>query len=111
MKCAPPLAESLEGGPVFYSRDGFPDQGSYTALVPPSVAMTWQVEGSMSHPYRALLLVPAPDVIEPQKAGPWWVVPLDGPGLLCPPDRLAALVSLGVAATREPTGEEGDGDA
>ncbi|MFC5072934.1 hypothetical protein ACFPN0_15385 [Kitasatospora cinereorecta] len=93
--CAAPLAEGLEGGPVFCTPKGFGREGSYVALVPASASLAWDVPGSVSHPCRALLQVPAPDVIEPQEDGPWWVVPLDGPGLLCPPDRLAALVNLG----------------
>ncbi|WP_327415373.1 hypothetical protein [Streptomyces sp. NBC_01233] len=110
--CAAPLAEGLENGPVFYSREGFGNQGSYTALVPASVALTWRVGGSMGHHYRALLLVPAPDVVKPpDDGGPWWVVPMDGPGLLCPPDRLAALVRMGRAAVQPAEGEAGDADA
>jgi hypothetical protein len=105
--CAPPLAEGLEGGPVYYSPEGFGREGSYVALVPASVALSWSVRGCLSHPYRALLQVPAPDVIQPQEDGPWWVVPLDGPGLLCPPDRLAALVTLGREAKAR-TAEEAD---
>ncbi|MFD3612407.1 hypothetical protein ACFWXA_30935 [Streptomyces atroolivaceus] len=110
--CAPPLAEGLEGGPVFYHPEGFGREGSYVALLPASVGLAWGVQGSLSHPYRALLQVPAPDVIEPQEDGPWWVVPLDGPGLLCPPDRLAALVNLGrEAKARAAAGaEEAGGD-
>ncbi|MEE1927940.1 hypothetical protein V1J52_06985 [Streptomyces sp. TRM 70351] len=110
--CAAPLAEALEGGPVFFTRVGFRDGGCYTALVPASAAQTWRVAGATVHHHRALLLVPAPHVIEPQEEDcPWWVVPLDGPGLLCPPDRLGDLVALGRDATRKPTGEEGGGDA
>jgi hypothetical protein len=108
--CALPLAEGLDGGPLFYSPDVFSREGAYTALVPASAAMAWNVHGSMGHHYRALLLIPVPDVIEPQEDGPWWVVPLDGPGLLCPPDRLAALVTLGREATRKAIGRPGGDD-
>lgn len=108
--CAPPLAEGLEGGPVFYNAEGFGRGGSYTALVPASVSLAWGVRGSVAHPYRVLFQVPAPEVVEPQGDGPWWVVPLDGPGLLCPPDRLAALVSLGWAALHPPI-KGGNSDA
>lgn len=107
--CASALAEGLERGPVFYNPEGFGREGAYVALVPASVALSWGVRGSLSHLYRALLQVPAPDVTDPQEDGPWWVVPLDGPGLLCPPDRLAALVNAGrEAKARTVAGAVGD---
>jgi hypothetical protein len=110
--CAPSLAEGLEGGPLFYSRHHFRGTGAYTALVPASVGMQWKLPGAVAHPARALLLVPAPDVIAPREDGPWWVVSLDGPGTLCPPDRLAALVLLGREALgREVPRPGGDGCA
>ncbi|MEU5036136.1 hypothetical protein AB0G48_18545 [Streptomyces rubiginosohelvolus] len=92
------------GGPVFYSDEGFGREGAYTALVPASVALVWSVNGSLPHHRRALLEVPAPQVMMPERAGrPWWVVPLDGPGLLCDPDLLADLVKQG-------TGTPGDAE-
>ncbi|MFC8341198.1 hypothetical protein ACFUJX_29850 [Streptomyces rubiginosohelvolus] len=90
------------GGPVFYSDAGFGREGAYTALVPAPVALVWSVNGSLPHHRRALLEVPAPQVVMPERAGrPWWVVPLDGPGLLCDPNLLADLVKQG-------TGTPGD---
>jgi hypothetical protein len=46
---------------------------------------------------------PSPGCFARERAGvgPWWLVPPDGPGLLCPPDRLAALVALGREDTRK----------
>lgn len=93
IECAPLVDVD---GPVFYSEDGFGREGSYTALVPASVALVWGVNGSIPHHRRALLQVPAPNAVRPERAGsPWWVVPLDGPGSLCDPDLLAALVKQG----------------
>ncbi|WNI31510.1 hypothetical protein OG322_22735 [Streptomyces sp. NBC_01260] len=93
--CRAPLAEALEYGPLFYSPDDFSNEGSYTALVPGRVARLRPIPGVVMHPQRALLLVPAPGVTAPDDSGPWWVSPLDGPGLLCPPERVAALVAMG----------------
>ncbi|MFD3935949.1 hypothetical protein ACFWSF_23435 [Streptomyces sp. NPDC058611] len=96
-ECAAPLAEALQGGPLFYEPDHDGPDAAYTALVPASTGLQWRVHPSVAHPYRALLLVPAPERCEPgnEPALPWWVVPVDRPGLLCPPDRLTALVGLG----------------
>ncbi|WP_199570509.1 hypothetical protein [Streptomyces murinus] len=96
-ECAGPLAEALEFGPLFYSPEGFQREGSYTALLPARVARLREpIPGVVTLPQRALLLVPAPDVTEPvDGGGPWWVSPLDGPGLLCPPERVTALVGVG----------------
>ncbi|NDK24623.1 hypothetical protein FSY75_09075 [Streptomyces sp. TR1341] len=96
-ECAGPLAEALEFGPLFYSPNGFRREGSYTALLPARVArLRDAIPGGVTLPQRALLLVPAPDVTAPvDGGGPWWVSPLDGPGLLCPPERVAALVGVG----------------
>ncbi|MFE3020869.1 ATP-binding protein [Streptomyces sp. NPDC059256] len=94
-KCAAPLAELLEGGPVFFTQAGFGRGPSYTALVPAAAGMRWAMVGTMAHPHRALLHVPAPDVQEHRDEGPWWVVPPSGPGVLCPPHRLTALVTVG----------------
>ncbi|MEW2128695.1 hypothetical protein AB0891_33910 [Streptomyces sp. NPDC007259] len=95
-ECGHPLAEALEGGPVFYSPDHFAREGSYTALVTASTAMAWRSRGSVAHDRRALLRVPSPDMTESQGDGcPWWVVPLDGPGLLCRARALAGLVTAG----------------
>ncbi|MFH8221723.1 hypothetical protein ACH4C2_16730 [Streptomyces sp. NPDC018057] len=96
-ECASPLAEVLDFGPLFYSPDGFQREGSYTALLPARVARLREaIPGVVTLPQRALFLVPAPDVTEPvDGGGPWWVSPLDGPGLLCPPERVAALVVVG----------------
>ncbi|MFJ1590656.1 hypothetical protein ACIOD0_10470 [Kitasatospora albolonga] len=83
------------GGPVFYSDEGFGREGAYTALVPASVAMQWAVRGSIPHHRQALLEIPAPEIVRPERTPSWWVVPLDGPGTLCDPGLLAALVAQG----------------
>lgn len=95
--CAGPLAEALEYGPLFYSSEGFQRQGSYTALVPARVArLRDPLPAVVCLPQHALLLIPAPHITEPTVGGdPWWVSPLDGPGLLCPLERVAALATFG----------------
>jgi hypothetical protein len=110
VECAGPLAVGLGGGPVFYSRRGFGRVGAYTALVPAAAGMSWRLAGSVAAASRALLLVPAPDVIGPRDEGPWWVVPPDRSGLLCPPDWLAALVALGCEASRKGVARPGGDD-
>ncbi|MFJ3439254.1 hypothetical protein ACIPMU_37750 [Streptomyces cyaneofuscatus] len=105
IECAP-LVDV--GGPAFYSDEGFGREGAYTALVPASVALVWAVNGSIPHHRRALLQVPAPEAVRPERAGrPWWVVPLDGPGLLCDPDLLAALVKRGTVTPGDAEGGPG----
>jgi len=99
-ECAPHLAEVLEEGPMFFHRGGFGSDDSYTALLPASASHYWHMSRTVVHTSRALLLVPAPDVCGPADDGrPWWVSPLEGPGLLCPADKLAALVGLGLSRT------------
>jgi hypothetical protein len=98
-ECAAPLAEVLAGGPLFYQRERLAREGTYTALLPASVSRVWGQPGTVAHPHRELLLIPAPDRCEPAGERPWWVVPLGDPGLLCPPERLADLVALGREAT------------
>ncbi|MFJ2205917.1 hypothetical protein [Streptomyces microflavus] len=97
MECATALDVRLCGGPVFYGEEGFGAEGCYTALVPASVAMQWAVRGSIPHHRQALLEVPAPEIVRPERTLSWWVVPLDGPGTLCEPGMLAALVAQGQA--------------
>ncbi|MGW3498165.1 hypothetical protein [Streptomyces sp. NPDC001020] len=96
-ECAGPLAEALEFGPLFYSPYGFKHQGSYTALLPARVArLSKPLPWVATLHRRALFLVPSPDITAPvDDGGPWWVSPLDGPGLLCPPERVVALAALG----------------
>ncbi|WP_330310568.1 hypothetical protein OHS17_00790 [Streptomyces sp. NBC_00523] len=95
-QCRRLLATHLEGGPVFYSPEHFRREGSYTVLVTASTAMAWRSRGSVAHSYRALLQVPSPRASEPQAGDcPWWVVPLDGPGLHCRARPLAALITAG----------------
>lgn len=93
--CAPALADVLEGGPLFYNPVGFGPEGSYTALLPARVAQLPPMPGTVRHAQRALLLVPAPNATERTEGAPWWVSPLDGPGLLCPPGRIAVLAAFG----------------
>lgn len=92
--CAPRLRDALEG-PLIFDPSAFRAEGGYTALLPASVFRVWDVPSAMRHPPRALLLVPAPGRCEPVEDRPWWVVPLEGPGLLCSPTLLASLASLG----------------
>ncbi|MFF4385638.1 hypothetical protein ACFY0G_02410 [Streptomyces sp. NPDC001552] len=94
---AAPLAEVLNGGPVFYEPDPGGEEDAYTALLHATAGAKWDRPDSVVHPYRALLQVPAPYRCGPgdDPSLPWWVVPIDGPGLVCPPDRLAALVACG----------------
>ncbi|MEU2823010.1 hypothetical protein ABZ763_12210 [Streptomyces bacillaris] len=107
IECAAPLDVRLGGGPVFYGEAGFGPEGAYTALVPASVAGAWSTRGSMPHHRRALLEVPAPEIVRPERAPRWWVVPLDGPGLLCEPGLLAALVTQGRNALTYAKAEHG----
>lgn len=95
---ASPLAYHLDAAPVFYSREGASGTGTYTVLVPPDVDRWWVLAGTVVHSPRAGLRMPAHDVAEPRENGLWWVVPPDIPRLLCPPDRLAALVTRGHVA-------------
>ncbi|MGC4947680.1 hypothetical protein ACLQ2N_15980 [Streptomyces sp. DT224] len=105
-QCRRSLAEHLEGGPVFYSPEHFRREGSYTVLVTASTAMAWRSRGSVAHNYGALLQVPGPRVTEPLDDGcPWWVVPLEGPALLCRARPLAALVTAGRLAVDRPGGD------
>lgn len=102
--CAPALADVLEGGPLFYNAAGFGPEGSYTMLLPARVAQLPPMPGTVAHPQRALLLVPAPNATERTEGAPWWVSPLDGPGLLCPPDRVAVLAAFGRDVLRHAKG-------
>ncbi|MEU4180751.1 hypothetical protein [Streptomyces sp. NPDC026589] len=94
-RCAAPLRTLLGGGPVFYAERRFGREAGYVALVPTPVAMTWSVPGSVAHYRKATLEVPAPQNVRPDHGPAWWVVPLDGPGVLCDPQPLATLVSQG----------------
>ncbi|MCY0957761.1 hypothetical protein [Streptomyces sp. H27-H5] len=93
-ECAPALQEALDG-PVFYDPGAFRADGAYVVLLPASAATIWNVPSTTLHAPRALLLVPAPDRCEPVGDRPWWVLPLEGPGELCPPALLASLACLG----------------
>ncbi|MEV7116342.1 hypothetical protein ACIA8M_05005 [Streptomyces anulatus] len=94
-RCAAPLRARLGGGPVFYAERRFGPEAGYVALVSGSAAMTWSVPGSVAHYRQATLEVPAPNNVRPDQGRAWWVVPLDGPGVLCDPQPLATLVSQG----------------
>ncbi|MFE9783244.1 hypothetical protein ACFYPA_34485 [Streptomyces sp. NPDC005775] len=93
--CARPLAEHLEGGPLFCSPGVFGQEGSYTALVSAPIAMSWRTRGSICHHYRAVILIPSPHLTEPEAERPWWAVPLEGPGVLCRAQPLSALAIAG----------------
>lgn len=86
-------------------------QGWYTLLVPARVArLRSPLPGVLLRPQHELLLVPALDVTEPVDGkSPWWMSPLDGPALLCPPERVAALAAIGrdVLATEIETPKTG----
>ncbi|MEE4543690.1 hypothetical protein V2S66_17140 [Streptomyces sp. V4-01] len=86
------LPEVLDG-PVFHQERVFGRQAAYTVLLPGSAARRWRVPGTVVHPPAAQLLVPAPDRVQPVTDGPWWVVPFEGPGLLCTPAVLAGFLS------------------
>ncbi|MER5570378.1 hypothetical protein OHU17_00205 [Streptomyces goshikiensis] len=92
--CAGRIADVLEG-PVFYDPSAFRQEGGYTAILPASAALVWRVPSTVLHPSRRLLLVPAPDRCEPVGGRPWWVVPLESPGLLCAPQLVACFAGLG----------------
>ncbi|MFG3406497.1 hypothetical protein [Streptomyces sp. NPDC048142] len=94
-QCAGPLRKRLGGGPVFYAEQKFGREAGYVALVPGSVTMTWSVPGSVANHRRAALEVPAPGCTSPDHGRSWWVVPLDGPGVLCDPGPLAMLIGQG----------------
>ncbi|MFJ1787297.1 hypothetical protein ACIOML_23700 [Streptomyces anulatus] len=108
-KCAGSLRKRLGGGPVFYAEQQFGREAGYVALIPGSVAMTWSVPGSVAHHRRATLEVPAPGCTSPDHGSSWWVVPLDGPGVLCGPDPLAGLVSDGHGVLTGTLGQRRDG--
>ncbi|MFJ9886136.1 hypothetical protein ACIQRW_09750 [Streptomyces sp. NPDC091287] len=95
VKCAAPLRTRLGGGPVFYAEQKFGREAGYVALVPASVAMVWSVPGSVTHHRNALLQIPAPGNVRSDQGAAWWVVPLDGPGVLCDPQPFATLISHG----------------
>ncbi|MFD3848210.1 hypothetical protein ACFWVB_20260 [Streptomyces microflavus] len=104
--CATALDIRLGGGPVFYTDDAFQREGSYTVLVPSYAAREWRVGGSLAHPHRALLEVPAPGIVKPERALPWWVVPLEGPADLCSPEEVATMVIQGRALLAGSGGED-----
>ncbi|MFH9197205.1 hypothetical protein ACH4KO_06805 [Streptomyces anulatus] len=95
VKCADPLRTRLGGGPVFYAERKFGREAGYVALVSASVAKMWTAPGSVAHHRTALLEVPDPWHVRPDQGAAWWVVPLDGPGVLCDPQPLATLISDG----------------
>jgi hypothetical protein len=90
--CAPLLASELDG-PVFYRQGEFGPEGGYTVLLPPSAAGIWRVRGTVVLRQEALVLVPAPDRLEPAEEVPWWVVAPDALGRLCTPALLASLLA------------------
>ncbi|WP_406411134.1 hypothetical protein OG923_20710 [Streptomyces halstedii] len=101
-KCAGPLADAVTG-PLFYTPRGAARAGSYTALMSAVVGELQALPGLVMHPPRALLLVPAPETTAPTDGGPWWVLPVRGPEVLCRPSLLAGLVVTG----RQALGLEG----
>ncbi|MEU5044527.1 hypothetical protein [Streptomyces griseorubiginosus] len=95
------LAEVLHGGPVFV------DQHSrrYYALVPSSEAdrSEWSTQrrGAACLARGSFLGVPRFDLGNPDDAFSYWVVPMDGPGDLCPVAAVAQLVAYGHSRSAE----------
>ncbi|MFF4391420.1 hypothetical protein ACFY0G_32225 [Streptomyces sp. NPDC001552] len=94
-ECAGRISDALEGGPVFFDPTSFRQRGGYTLLLPASAAHTWRVPSTLMHPPGSRVLVPAPDRCGWSGSKPWWVVPLESPGLLCSPELVACLATLG----------------
>ncbi|MFI0934554.1 hypothetical protein ACH4RG_22890 [Streptomyces sp. NPDC021019] len=90
-RCAARLPVGLRGGPIYYAKQQFGREAGYVALVPASVAMEWNVPGSVAHRPQATLDVPAPNNTSPDHGPAWWLTPPEGPGELCDPGALATL--------------------
>ncbi|MFE6787883.1 hypothetical protein ACFVFF_37100 [Streptomyces sp. NPDC057680] len=85
------LRRALDG-PVFYDCSG----RHFYALTPHSTARLWQVPGSECLGPDFFLGVPATSVTAPDPLfRAWWVVPMDGPAVLCFPGAVASLVQRG----------------
>ncbi|MFE7863237.1 hypothetical protein [Streptomyces bacillaris] len=98
MACVTTLDVRLGGGPVFYRDHHFGGEGSYTMLIPAGASQGWRAAGAVTYSWHAQVEVPAPEIVRPEGALPWWVVPPGGPDALCDPEALAALAAQGHAA-------------
>jgi hypothetical protein len=91
------LAEVLHGGPVFVDRH----RACYYALVPPSAGNRREWRDQRYTPFAEFLGlgsyvgVPRPSFTRPDDHFSYWVVPMDGPGDLCPVEALSHLVNHG----------------
>ncbi|MFC8520641.1 hypothetical protein [Streptomyces sp. NPDC057257] len=89
------LAEVLHDGPVFADQHN----RRYYALVPPSAAdrPEWSKprRGAECLARGSFLGVPRFDLSNPEDAFSYWVVPMDGPGDLCPVVAVSQLVAYG----------------
>ncbi|MGY5009881.1 hypothetical protein ACWCY6_17630 [Streptomyces sp. 900105755] len=89
------LAEVLHDGPVFADQHN----RRYYALVPPSAAdrPEWskQRRGAECLARDSFLGIPRFDLSNPEDAFSYWVVPMDGPGDLCPALAVSQLVAYG----------------
>ncbi|GHF77950.1 hypothetical protein GCM10017667_01620 [Streptomyces filamentosus] len=94
------LGDALDG-PVFYDRSG----RQFYALTPHSTARLWRVPDIECLGSDFFLGVPATSVTEPDpRYRAWWVVPMDGPAVLCVPDAVVCFVQRGrslVAAAKD----------
>ncbi|MFD0192138.1 hypothetical protein ACFVG1_32480 [Streptomyces bacillaris] len=72
------------------------------APVPP--AALWRAAGAVTYAGHAQVEVPAPGIVRPEGALPWWVAPRCGPEALCDPEALAALAAQGYAALERQRG-------
>ena len=97
--CAGHLARVLDG-PLIYQPQQSGPEDEYTALLPASAGRAWRMEGTRVADRRALVLVPAPGQCQRAGAGPWWVLPPDGPGNLCSMVLWASLVTAGRSRSR-----------
>lgn len=87
-------------GPVFVNRHA----DLYYALTPASTARRWAGPGIEALGKGAFLGVPHPGLTRPEPGRPYWPVPMDSPGELCPPDAVARLIAAGRAEARQDDG-------
>ncbi|WP_328876376.1 hypothetical protein OHT76_43605 [Streptomyces sp. NBC_00287] len=87
------LARHLQGGPVVHDPEG----GRYYALVPPGTAANWRAPAAQCLGEGTYLGVPRPDLTELDEGtlASYWAVPMIGPGKLCDPTDVLALVMVG----------------
>ncbi|MER8057485.1 MULTISPECIES: hypothetical protein [unclassified Streptomyces] len=94
------LDEALQGGPVICDRRR---ECSYYALVPAGVPGAWREavddwlrDGVAVFGRDAYVGVPEPDATEAHEGvSAYWAVPVDSPGTLCAPLRIARFIAAG----------------